>query len=79
MENGRNRDPLSGALIPAHFIQELNIHLNDTLLLQIDMAGSISKNPYFSFRIKNPLSAATLKVAWIDNQQLSDYAEYVFA
>jgi sulfur-oxidizing protein SoxZ len=77
MENGRNRDPLSGALIPAHFIQELNIYLNDALLMQINMAGSISKNPYFSFRLKNPVSGAKLIVAWLDNQQLSDSTEYL--
>ena len=75
MENGRNRDPLSGALIPAHFIQELNIYLNDTPLMQMNMAGSISKNPYFSLRLKNPVSGK-LKVVWQDNQQRSDSAEY---
>jgi sulfur-oxidizing protein SoxZ len=77
MENGRNRDPVSGALIPAHFIQELNIQLNDAPLVAIDMAGSIAKNPYFSFRLKNPPAGARLKVAWLDNLQLSDSAEHL--
>ena len=77
MENGRNRDPLSGVLIPAHFIQELSIYINDDLLMQINMAGSVSMNPYFSFHLKNSVNGAKLKVSWLDNQQLSDNAEYI--
>ena len=77
MENGRNRDAVSGALIPAHFIQELNVYLNDAHLMQINMAGSIAKNPYFSFRLKNPQPGARLKVTWLDNQQLTDSAEHI--
>jgi sulfur-oxidizing protein SoxZ len=76
MENGRNRDPLSGELIPAHFIQEIKIYLNDALLMQADMAGSIAKNPYFSFRLKKPAGGARLRITWSDNQHLSDSAEY---
>ncbi len=77
MENGRNRDPISGELIPAHFIEELNIKLNDREVLKVNMAGSISKNPFFTFRLKNLTSGDKVSASWIDNRQLSDNAEYI--
>ena len=77
MENGRNRDPLSGQLIAAHFIQELLIKLNEQQIISAELSGSLSKNPFFSFRLKNTKSGDRLKVHWSDNRGLSDSAEHV--
>ena len=76
MENGRNRDPISGELIPAHFIQQLTIQCNGQEMLSVDMGGSISKNPFFSFRFKNLQSGDWIKASWIDNWQQTDAAEH---
>jgi sulfur-oxidizing protein SoxZ len=76
MENGRNRDPISGELIPTHFIQQLMIQHNGQEVLSVEMGGSMSKNPFFSFRLKNLQSGDLIKASWIDNWQQTDSAEH---
>lgn len=76
MENGRNRDALTGELIPAHFIRELNIDLNGSRIMTINLGQSMSKNPFFSFHLKNAHSSGQLRVHWNDNLGDNDSAEY---
>ncbi|MDX8129162.1 thiosulfate oxidation carrier complex protein SoxZ [Methylomonas sp. LW13] len=76
MENGRNRDA-NGELIPAHFIERLLVKLNDQLILTTNMAGSLSKNPFFTFRLKAGNSGDRLSAEWTDNRQNQDHAEHV--
>ncbi len=76
MENGRNRDASSGELIPAHFIRELYIDLNGSRIITAHLGGSMSKNPFFSFRLKSGSSGDRLDVRWIDNLDQADSAEY---
>ena len=77
MENGRNRDPLNGELIAAHFIQELRISLNGESIISADMGGSVAKNPFYSFRLKNAVPGDKIGVSWRDNLGQSDLAEHV--
>lgn len=77
MENGRNRDTLGGELIPAHFIEELSILVNGTEAIRVDMAGSISKNPFFTFRLRNLAPGDKIGAIWLDNRQMRDSAEHV--
>jgi sulfur-oxidizing protein SoxZ len=77
MENGRNRDPVSGELIPAHFIEELTIKHNDAVVIKVDMAGSIAKNPFFTFRLKAVVNGDKLTASWIDNRQQTDSLDYI--
>lgn len=77
MQNGRNREPLTGELIPAHFIQELTILLNDKLIIEVDMGGSLSAHPFFSFRLKTAQAGDTIAVRWLDNLGASDSAEAI--
>lgn len=76
MENGRNRDPVSGLLIPAHFIQELIIELNGKMIITVYLGGSMSKNPFFSFRLKNAETGDRISLRWIDNLGLVDSTEH---
>lgn len=77
MENGRNRDPLTGNLIPAHFIRELRIELNGKTIMNAQLGGSMSMNPFFSFRLKHGRNGDRLLVRWRDNLDFSDSAEYL--
>lgn len=77
MENGRNRDPVSGELIPAHFIEELAIKLNDAIVINVQMAGSIAKNPFFTFRLKNVRNSDKISAIWTDNRQQTDSADHI--
>lgn len=76
MENGRNRD-MNGELIPAHFIRELTIELNDKIVINANLGGSMSKDPFFTFRLKSTAPGDRLRVRWLDNRELSDDAEHV--
>lgn len=79
MENGRNRNPLTGELIAAHYIQKLTVSLNDQVIITVDMGGSMSANPFFSFRLKTAVVGDKIGVRWQDNQGSSDSAETVIA
>lgn len=76
MENGRNRDA-NGELIPAHFIEQLQLKLNDRIMLTANMAGSLSKNPFFTFRLKTGTRGDKITASWIDNRQAGDSAEHL--
>lgn len=79
MENGRNREPLTGELIAAHFIENLSISLNGELLLNAELGGSVAKNPFFSFQIKQLNRGDRLEVIWQDNQGNNAHEAHVFA
>ncbi|NOT85493.1 MAG: thiosulfate oxidation carrier complex protein SoxZ [Methylococcaceae bacterium] len=75
MEHGRNKDKLTGQLIPAHFIKELTVKHNDRVIISSDMAGMIAKNPYFAFMLNDGQAGDKITVSWIDNFAQTDRAE----
>ncbi|GAB4255827.1 MAG: thiosulfate oxidation carrier complex protein SoxZ [Methylomicrobium sp.] len=79
MEHGRNRDPETQELIPAHFIKALTVKRNDQIVIDTQMAGSISKNPYFAFLLQGGAHGDRIRVDWFDNQGLSGSAEQTVA
>ena len=66
METGRKKDDF-GQLIPAHFIQLVNLTLNDRPVLEMQWGTGISKNPYLTFRIKDAKVGDKITVTWHDN------------
>jgi sulfur-oxidizing protein SoxZ len=66
METGRKKDDF-GALIPAHFIQLLNVSLNGQTVFESQMGTGIAKNPYITFRLKNAKLGDKLETTWLDN------------
>ncbi len=76
MENGRNKDK-QGHVIPAHHIEELWISHNGVKVIVCNMAGSISRNPYFDFLLKGGEVGDKISVFWVDNQGNSDSKERI--
>lgn len=76
MEHGRNRDPKTGQLIPAHFIRSLTVSLNDRIVIASEMDGSISKDPYFAFMLNGGEAGDKIRIDWIDNLGNSDSATH---
>lgn len=76
MENGRNRDAVTAELIPAHYIEQLVLKVNNRLVINTRMTGSLSKNPFLTFRLRDLSAGDVLTVEWRDNLQESDLAEY---
>jgi sulfur-oxidizing protein SoxZ len=52
---------------PRHFINSINVYYGDANIASLDTHASISRDPYFSFKIKVTKSAP-LKVIWKDNK-----------
>lgn len=77
MEHGRNRDKTTNELIPAHFIQELTVSLNQKVLVSCAMGPSVSKDPYFAFMLKGGKAGDEIGVAWVDNLGNKDAASHI--
>lgn len=71
METGLRKDK-KGELIPAHFIQEIVAKLNDTVVMTANWGGSISQNPYLSFKIKGGKKGDQIQLSWTDNKGDTD-------
>jgi sulfur-oxidizing protein SoxZ len=67
METGQRKDA-SGALVPLHFIQEVQVLLNGKLALEGQISQAVSRNPVFSFRLKGVKAGDKLEIAWLDNR-----------
>jgi sulfur-oxidizing protein SoxZ len=74
MESGRRKDKESGETIPAHYIKTVTLMIADKTLLKANWSGSISKNPYLSFKYKGA-KGEILKLKWDDSKGKSDTAE----
>jgi len=75
MENGVRKDLETGALIPAHFIKEIECTYKDKVVMSAIWSGAVSKNPYWSFKIKGAAKGEKLKVTWKDNKGETDSVE----
>lgn len=77
METGLRKDKASGKVIPAHFIQELNIELNGKLMASASLGIGVSENPLLGFRTKAAKNGDKLKISWKDNKGETGTAEAV--
>src|SRR4030065_2160478 len=68
METGLRKDAKTGQLIPAHFITEVIATVNGAPVLNAEMSGAVSKNPYLGFKVKGPKAADNVAVSWADNK-----------
>ena len=66
METGTRRDD-AGELIPAHYIRTVTCLHNDSEVMTAHWGPSVSKDPYFSFKIKTASVGDSIKVSWVDN------------
>lgn len=75
METGARKDKKTGEKIPAHYVKEITCSHNDTVVMQADWTGGISKNPYFSFNFAGGVSGDKVTVVWKDNKGESETVE----
>ena len=78
METGQRKDA-SGALVPLHFIQEVQVLLNGKLALEGQISQAVSRNPVFSFRLKGVKAGDKLEIAWLDNRGERSQADAAIA
>ena len=67
MESGQRRDS-AGKLVPAWFIQEVNVSLNGKPVLSAEWGPAVSKNPFLQFNIKGSKAGDKVSITWKDNK-----------
>lgn len=67
METGTRRAD-DGSVVPAHYIETVTCELNGEQVMSAQWGPSVSKDPYFAFKIKDAKPGDVVKVKWIDNQ-----------
>ncbi|MBF0308364.1 MAG: thiosulfate oxidation carrier complex protein SoxZ [Magnetococcales bacterium] len=67
MESGLRKDPNSGETVPAHFVEEVVVTYLGKEIIRSQWTGGISKNPFFSFKLKATASGP-VQVTWKDNK-----------
>ena len=74
METGMRKDK-KGKLIPAKFIQNLSCEHAGNVVLDAELNGSVSTNPYLKFKFSGASKGDTIKVSWVDNKGDKDSVE----
>ena len=74
METGMRKDK-KGNLIPAKFIQNLSCEHAGNVVLDAELNGSVSTNPYIKFKFSGATKGDKLKVSWVDNKGDKDSVE----
>ncbi|MEE8233347.1 MAG: thiosulfate oxidation carrier complex protein SoxZ [Gammaproteobacteria bacterium] len=77
MDTGYSRDPNTGDIIPAFFIETVTIHHGDKMIMTCDWSRAISKNPYLSFAFSGATPGDTLSISWQDSQGNTESKEAV--
>jgi sulfur-oxidizing protein SoxZ len=67
METGQRKDA-AGALILAHFIQNVSVKHKDKEVLSAQFGTAISKDPFLAFKFKGGAKGDKVVVTWIDNK-----------
>lgn len=77
METGQRKDPKTGKLIPAHFIQNVTITVNGKTVLDTEWGTGIAQNPTLGIRVRGPKAGDKVLVRWVDNEHQSNSIETV--
>ena len=67
METGQRKDA-SGALVPAHFIQNVTVTCVGRTVLSAQWGTSIAKNPFVHFRFRGGKPGDKVTISWVDNK-----------
>ena len=67
METGQRKDQ-AGEPIPAHFIEEVTVTHNDTVVMHGYWGAAVSANPFLGLRFDGGVAGDTVSVAWLDNK-----------
>ena len=67
METGLRKSKETGEIIPAHFIQEVNVKHNGEEVMKVNMGIAVSKNPYLSVEIAGAAKGDSIDIGWLDN------------
>lgn len=66
-ENGLRKDAKTGQFVPAHFVTNLTVAVNGKTVLEGQLGGGMSKDPYLAFRVKGLKTGDKVTVSAEDN------------
>jgi sulfur-oxidizing protein SoxZ len=67
METGQRKDS-QGKVIPAWFIQHVDVTCAGKPVLSAQWGTAISKNPFMSFKFKGGMKGDKIVITWTDNR-----------
>ena len=71
MDSGFVKDA-QGAVIPAHFIQQLTFEHGDRKIFVADWGPAVAKDPYVKFSFRGANKGDDIKISWVDNKGATD-------
>lgn len=74
MRTGRSKND-DGQLMPAHFMQLMQVALNGKVIVDVQTGTAISRNPYFTFYLTEAKVGDVIAVSWQDNRGFSGQSE----
>lgn len=74
MESGLRRDA-EGRQIPAHFITDATVMVDDQIVLEAELGIATARDPLLQFRLEAVPARARLRVQWRDNRGSRQAAE----
>ena len=75
METGFRIDSETNEFIPSHYINEIVIKHNGSVVITCDWSRAISKNPYLSFMFEGATIGDKVELSWTDNRNNVDSTE----
>ena len=75
METGFRIDSETNEFIHSHYINEIVIKHNGSVVITCDWSRAISKNPYLSFMFEGATIGDKVELSWTDNRNNVDSTE----
>ena len=67
METGQRKNPKTKEVIPAHFIKDVVVTLNDKAIMTSQWGTGIAKNPFLGLRVAGAKSGDFIAISAVDN------------
>jgi len=68
METGLRKDKKTKKLIPAHWIQNMNLMHNGKLAAEANLGIAVSEDPLLGFRLPKAKNGDKIEITWKDNK-----------
>ncbi len=67
METGLRKDPVSGEIVPLHFIKHVIATHNGKAVIDAQWSQAVSRNPFLNFRVRGAKAGDKIGISWQDN------------
>jgi sulfur-oxidizing protein SoxZ len=75
METGLRKDPITGELVPLHFIKTVVATHNGKPVMEAQWSQAVARNPYLQFRVNGARPDDEIAISWLDSRGESNGAK----